>query len=42
MKKKYLIIAVLIIFIVIISSLLFVDIPSPSKLITEGYELEIK
>ena len=42
MKKKYLIIAVLIIFIVIISSLLFVDIPSPSKLITESYELEIK
>ena len=42
MKKKYLIIAILIIFIVIISSLLFVDIPSPSKLITESYELEIK
>ena len=42
MKKKYLLIAALILFIIIISSLLFVDIPSPSKLITESYELEIK
>ncbi len=42
MKKKYLFIAALIIFITIISSLLFVDIPSPSKLVTENYQLEIK
>ena len=42
MKKKYLLIAALILFIIIISSLLFVDIPSPSKLIIESYELEIK
>ena len=42
MRKKNLFIAALILFIIIISSLLFVDIPSPSKLITESYELEIK
>ena len=42
MRKKKLFIVALILFIIIISSLLFVDIPSPSKLITESYELEIK
>ena len=42
MRKKNLFIAALILFIIIISSLLFVDIPSPSKLISESYELEIK
>ena len=42
MKKIYLLITVSILFVIIISSLLFVDIPSPSKLISESYELEIK
>ena len=42
MRKKKLFIATLILFIIIISSLLFVDIPSPSNMITESYELEIK
>ena len=42
MKKIYLLITALIIFVIIILSLLFVDIPSPSKLISESYELEIK
>ena len=42
MKKIYLLITTLILFVIIISSLLFVDIPSPSKFISESYELEIK
>ena len=42
MKKIYLLLALLIIFCVIILSLLFVEIPSPSKLISEDYQLEIK
>ena len=42
MKKIYLLITALILFVIIISSLLFVDFPSPSNLISESYELEIK
>jgi len=42
MKKTYLILATFIIFLAIFSALLLVDIPSPSKLVTEEYKLEIK
>ena len=42
MKKKYLLITALIVLILIFSSAYFVDIPSPSKLISEDYQLEIK
>ena len=42
MKKIYLLLALLIIFCVIILILLFVEIPSPSKLISEDYQLEIE
>ena len=42
MKKNYLKLLILFIFLIIISSLLFVEIPSPSKIINENYELEIK
>ncbi len=42
MKKIYLIIIILFIFLIVVSTLLFIDIPSPSKLISENYTLEIK
>ena len=42
MKKTYLTLLILFIFIIIFSSLLFVEIPSPSKIINENYELDIK
>ena len=42
MKKANLILFILIFFIIIISSLLFIEIPSPSKIINENYQLEIK
>ena len=42
MKKTYLILLIVFIFIIIFSSLLFIEIPSPSKIINENYQLEIK
>ena len=40
MKKKYLLISVLIILIMIFLTIFFVEIPSPSKKISENYQME--
>ena len=42
MKKTYLIVTISIIFLLVLTALYFVNIPSPSKLISEDYILEIK
>ena len=42
MKKHYFIIFTIIILVILLISMYFVNIPSPSKLITEDYKLIIK
>ena len=42
MKKKYIIIILSIILLIVILTLFLVEIPSPSKLISENYELKIQ
>ena len=42
MKNRYIIYFILILTIIVFSTLYMVDIPSPSKIITEKYTLKIK
>ena len=42
MKKIYLLFAGLVVLFIIFTSLFFVDIPSPSKMMTEKYEIEVE
>jgi len=42
MKKKYLILFTIVIVVFLLIGLYFVKIPSPSKLISEDYELNVK
>ena len=42
MSKKYLIITILVLFLVIVFGLSFIEIPAPSKEINENYQIEIE
>lgn len=42
MKNNYIIISLIVGLIIIFLTLLFVDIPSPSKTIKQNYQIEIK
>ena len=42
MKNIYTIIFIFVVFLIIITGLYYIDIPSPSKLIKEPYQLEVK
>jgi len=42
MKKTYLIIIILVVFVIILSSLTLIEIPAPSKIISEKFSLDIK